>query len=135
MFAELGDEGQDLVVRLFRSLTSHGVRIVWVDTPWLASAGIDDQPRARGPLRHSGRVVIRVRRLSSGRFRRRRYEVHFIPDPSREPEWARITSSPVTLIDRYLGVADAWSVIHAADEAWDGRLGEWVTFPPPSSSS
>lgn len=79
--------------------------------------------------------MIQIRRLPSKCFRRRQYEVQFIPDPHNQPEWTRITSSPVTLLDAHLGVGDAWSVIHAADRAWNGGVGEWIVFPPPGTAT
>ncbi len=36
---------------------------------------------------------------------------------------------PVTTIDRYTGVAEAWALVHAADTAWDLRTGEWISLP------
>lgn len=75
-------------------------------------------------------MMIRIRRLPPQRFRRRRYEVHFISSAGQAPESIRITSTPVHLIDPYLGVGDAWSVVRAADEAWDAGSGRWVVFPP-----
>jgi hypothetical protein len=41
---------------------------------------------------------------------------------------AKTTRTPVTLVDRYLGVGDAWALVHAADARWDGREGAWVTL-------
>jgi hypothetical protein len=35
----------------------------------------------------------------------------------------------VTVIDPYIGVGDAWALVHAADEAWDGEVGDWVSMP------
>jgi hypothetical protein len=59
-----------------------------------------------------------MRRLPPRFLRRRRYEVTFIREGGAEPEWTQVTSTPVTLIDRYLGVGDAWSLVNAADDAW-----------------
>lgn len=39
-----------------------------------------------------------------------------------------ITRSPLSVLDPKLGVGDAWAVIDAANRAWDGRSGEWVTL-------
>jgi hypothetical protein len=77
--------------------------------------------------------MIRVRRLSPQLLRRRRYEVEFA-DPDGGDGWTKVTSTPVTLIDKYIGVSDAWSVVGAADEAWDGDVGDWVVFPPIESA-
>jgi len=77
--------------------------------------------------------MIRMRRLAPGRFRRRVYEVEFTPKGHTEPQWRRVTRTPVTLIDPYLGVGDAWALVHAADEAWDRQAGAWVSlFDGPS---
>jgi hypothetical protein len=75
--------------------------------------------------------VIRVRRLPAQFLKRRRYEVEFT-DPEGGEGWTKVTSTPVTLIDEYVGVGDAWSVVGAADDAWDGDVGDWVVFPPQS---
>jgi len=72
--------------------------------------------------------MIRMRRLPPARFRRRLYEVELFSEGSAEPEWVRRTHTPVTLIDPYLGVAEAWALVHAADAAWDGGIGSWVTL-------
>ncbi|MDZ7734272.1 MAG: hypothetical protein U5R31_15405 [Acidimicrobiia bacterium] len=32
------------------------------------------------------------------------------------------------VIENDLGVGDAWALIHAADMAWDGQRGEWVSL-------
>jgi hypothetical protein len=71
--------------------------------------------------------MIRVRRLAPRAFRRRRYEVEFV-DPDGRPQWSRVTRTPVTLIDRYLGVGDAWAVVKAADDAWTSGNGDWVNL-------
>lgn len=39
-----------------------------------------------------------------------------------------ITSAPMTKLDPWLGVGDAWALVHSADRAWDGQVGEWVTL-------
>jgi hypothetical protein len=73
--------------------------------------------------------MIRVRRLPPQFLKRRRYEVE-LTDPGGGEGWTQVTSTPVTLIDKYIGVGDAWSVVGAADAAWDGDVGDWVVFPP-----
>jgi hypothetical protein len=72
---------------------------------------------------------LRIRRLQSTFLRSRRYEVECtaLDDPGLS--WRRVTGTPVTVIDPYLGVGDAWSLIHAADTAWAGGVGEWVEWP------
>jgi hypothetical protein len=72
--------------------------------------------------------MIRVRRVSLGRFRRRAYEVEFTELNAVVPTWTRVTRKPVTLIDPYLGVGDAWAVVKAADRAWDGQRGKWASL-------
>lgn len=72
--------------------------------------------------------MIRIRRLPRGRFRRPTYEVEFTQAGDSKSEWSRVTRTPVTLIDSFLGVGDAWALVHAADEAWDGHTGSWVSL-------
>lgn len=72
--------------------------------------------------------MIRVRRVPPGRFHRRAYEVELTEPNAAAPTWTRVTRTPVTLIDPYLGVGDAWAVVKAADRAWDGRSGDWVSM-------
>ncbi len=73
--------------------------------------------------------MIRLRRIPpTGLLRRRRYEIEFpAVDQSSSPR-REITSTPVTVIDRQVGVGEAWTLVHAADAAWDGQSGEWVTL-------
>jgi hypothetical protein len=73
-------------------------------------------------------VMIRMRRLPPTFLRRRGYEVEFIATGDTSPTWSRVTRSPVTLIDPYLGVGDAWALVDKADNAWAGEVGEWVTL-------
>lgn len=71
--------------------------------------------------------MIRLRRLpSKGLLRRKRYEVEITPADVAPVR--RVTSTPVTLIDKYSGVGDAWALVHAADDAWDGESGEWISL-------
>ncbi len=71
--------------------------------------------------------MIRLRRVAAkGLLRRRRYEVEFTS--ADEAPVRRVTSTPVTLIDQHVGVGDAWALVHAADDAWDGEAGEWVSL-------
>jgi hypothetical protein len=72
--------------------------------------------------------MIRLRRLRPSLLRRRIYEVEFTPEWETSPSWRRVTAAPVTIIDPYLGVGDAWALVHAADAAWTGGVGEWVTL-------
>lgn len=71
--------------------------------------------------------MIRLRRLPPGFFRRL-YEVEYTPEGGTTPTWRQVTRTPVTLIDPYLGVAEAWALVHAADDAWSGEAGEWITL-------
>jgi hypothetical protein len=71
-----------------------------------------------------GEMLIRVRRLPRRVLRRRMYEVEFIFDGSLTRR--EVTSSPVPLIDGYLGLGDAWALVRAADKAWSGDVGQWV---------
>jgi hypothetical protein len=64
---------------------------------------------------------VRLRVVSRGRFRRFRFEVDL-------PEGRHVTRAPVTLLDPYLGVGDAWALVHAAEGAWDGANGDWVSL-------
>ena len=67
--------------------------------------------------------AIRVRVLGRQRLRRTRYEVEL-------PDGPRTTRIPATLLEPHIGAAEAWALVHAADEASDGGVGEWVSFPP-----
>ena len=79
-----------------------------------------------------GQPRVRVRRLpdKKGWRTRARYEVELTEPGADEPSWTRVTTSPVTTIDPYLGVADAHSVVDAADRAWQGGTGPWESLYP-----
>ena len=64
---------------------------------------------------------VRLRVVLHGRFGRRRYEVDL-------PNGRKTTRTPVTLLDPYLGVADAWALVHAANAEWDSGSRDWVTL-------
>ncbi|MEY2422460.1 MAG: hypothetical protein QOI95_2527 [Acidimicrobiaceae bacterium] len=64
---------------------------------------------------------MRLRVVSRGRFGRFRYEIE-------SPEGRHVTRAPVTRLDPYLGVGDAWALVHAAQAAWDGAEGGWVSL-------
>lgn len=71
--------------------------------------------------------MIRLRRVApKGLLKRRRYEVEITS--TDEAPVRRMTSTPVTLIDKHVGVGDAWALVHAADDDWDGEVGEWVSL-------
>ena len=70
---------------------------------------------------------IRIRRVGQRLLIGRRYEVE-IPADERKPAKHATTRAPVALLVPILGVGDAWALIAAADRAWDGRVGQWVTL-------
>jgi hypothetical protein len=74
---------------------------------------------------------IRIRRVAPTGLlrllRRRRYEIERAAASGSSPT-RELTTTPVTAIDQQLGVADAWSLVDAADAAWNGRSGDWVTL-------
>lgn len=69
--------------------------------------------------------MIRVRQVGNTLLRRRRlYEVEYV---SLEGEtWKKQTQSPVFALERYIGVSEAWSMIHAARALWDRQAPGWV---------
>lgn len=73
--------------------------------------------------------MIRLRRVPPrGLFRRKRYEIQFEAPSGDAEAWSKFSTAPVVDIDPYLGVGDAWVLVHAADDAWNGESGEWVTL-------
>ncbi len=72
-------------------------------------------------------ATIRLRRIPRRFLWRRRYEIEF-PSSSGAGMDQVITSAPMTKLDPWLGVGDAWALVHSADRAWDGQVGEWVTL-------
>jgi hypothetical protein len=62
-----------------------------------------------------------MRVVKRRRFQRTRYEVDLKGE-------RHVTRTPVTLLDPYLGVGDAWTLVHASEARWDGTTGEWVTL-------
>jgi hypothetical protein len=68
-----------------------------------------------------------LRVVSRGRFGRFRFELE-------SSEGRQVTRTPVTLLDPYLGVGDAWALVHAAERAWDGAEGGWVSLTDNPSS-
>lgn len=73
--------------------------------------------------------MIHVRKLRARGLRRRRYEVVFT-DAAGNEESRHITGRPVTLIDPEIGVAEAWSVVRAADREQQTGGRQWIHFPP-----
>jgi hypothetical protein len=74
--------------------------------------------------------MIRVRRLPKRPFRRPPYEVEYRPAGAGQG-WYKITPYPVFEIEEVIGTGDAWALIKAADNAWDGSTGDWVTIYEP----
>ena len=74
-----------------------------------------------------GEFRIRIRRVMRRLPWGRVYEVEIASGSEVVPR-VKTTRVPVTMIDPYLGVGDAWALIDEADRRWDGRAGQWVTF-------
>jgi hypothetical protein len=74
--------------------------------------------------------VIRIRRCApKGLLRRSRYEVELTDPEGAAGVWRRETTTPVTLIDAHVGVAEAWALVRAADAAWKAGSDEWISLP------
>jgi hypothetical protein len=39
-----------------------------------------------------------------------------------------VTATPVQVIEAVLGTGDAWSLVGAANDHWDGSTGRWVSL-------
>jgi hypothetical protein len=73
--------------------------------------------------------VIRIRRCEpTGTLRRRLYEVELVDQGSGVVAWREESSTPVTLIDPYGGVAEAWALVRSADEHWGRGSTEWISL-------
>lgn len=73
--------------------------------------------------------MIRIRRCPPrGLLRRPRYEVEQI-DSAGKVAHRHETTTPVTTIDKFVGVAEAWALVHAADEEWARASDEWSSLP------
>lgn len=73
--------------------------------------------------------MIRLRRIPpKGLLRRRLYEIDLSAEMANGASTRSVTSTPVTTIDKFIGVGDAWALVRAADDAWNGRSGDWVTL-------
>lgn len=84
----------------------------------------------RAWLRPRSTAVIRIRRCEpTGILRRRRYEVELLDQDSGAVIWRKVTPAPVTLIDRHIGVAEAWALLHSADDHWERNVTDWVSLP------
>lgn len=73
----------------------------------------------------------RMRRVASRVPIGRVYELEIPGDQGAE---RIVTRSPLSVLDPLLGVGDAWSLIDAANRAWDGERGEWVSLFDPGAS-
>lgn len=70
--------------------------------------------------------MVRLRRLPPTRVLRRPvYEVDFAG--SSADGNVTTTTTPATLIDTRIGVTEAWDLVAAADAAWTGGTGPWVS--------
>ena len=98
-----------------------GARLLFVQS----DSGVGCRRRTKRPR---CRGVIRIRRIEPRLLRRRRYEVECTADETGDVTWSRVTSTPVRLIERDLGVGDAWSLINAADDAWREGHRDWITL-------
>ena len=72
--------------------------------------------------------MIRVKRAASRLPLIRRYTVEFALSADSEPHERRTLgrSAAVKRLERVLGVGDAWSFIHAADDAWNLEPSDWA---------
>jgi len=55
--------------------------------------------------------------------------------PTQEGTERMVTRSPLSILDPRIGVGDAWSLIDAANRAWDGEHGEWVALYDPGAQA
>jgi len=46
-----------------------------------------------------------------------------------------VTRAPVSIAEARLGVGDAWALVAAANAAWNGKQGEWVSLYDPGIDS
>jgi hypothetical protein len=72
--------------------------------------------------------MIRVKRAASRLPLTRRYTVEFAPNADLEPHERQTLcrSAAVKRLEREVGVGDAWSFIHAADDAWNLEPADWA---------
>lgn len=72
--------------------------------------------------------MIRIRQVGKTKILRRSlFEVELVSDPPGI-SWRKKSTLPVTLIDRRIGVAEAWSLVHAAEAAWERGGREWIHY-------
>lgn len=75
--------------------------------------------------------MIQLRKVGETHLTKRgRYQVQLVDDESGHIEWSETTTTPITLIDRYIGVAEAWALLHQADDEFNRAPMEWVRMPP-----
>ena len=74
--------------------------------------------------------MIRVRCISRRWFPRPSYEVEYHPTVGGQG-WHKVTAYPVFDIEKVVRTGDAWALIKAADQAWNGLTGDWVTMLEP----
>ena len=72
--------------------------------------------------------MIRLRVVSHRRFRRRVYEVEFPLTAGGGVTRRKVTKQPIFDLEEHVGTGDAWAIIDAADDAWDGTTGGWVSL-------
>jgi hypothetical protein len=74
--------------------------------------------------------MIRLRGCAPTGFRRRRrYQAELLDPDTGVTLWRKETTTPVTFIDPYIGVAEAWALVHSVDSAWDHNSAGWVSLP------
>ena len=56
------------------------------------------------------------------------YELYIADEHAAGPPTRLQTEDPMAVLEPALGVGDAWAVIRAADGAWNGMTGAWVTL-------
>ena len=72
--------------------------------------------------------MLRIRRLPPTRVLRRPvYEIEAGPSAAHPSGWTATTTTPATRIDTLIGVEEAWALVDAADAAWTGGVGAWVS--------
>jgi hypothetical protein len=72
--------------------------------------------------------MIRVKRAAGRLPLTRRYTVEFAPNADSEPHERQTLgrSAAVKRLEREVGIGDAWSFIHAADDAWNLEPADWA---------
>jgi len=78
--------------------------------------------------------MIRIRRIPKRVLHRPRCEVEYRP-VEIDQGWSRVPAHPVLDLERIIGTGDAWALIRAADNAWDGTVGQWILLDGPGEDS